>query len=146
MNKIEIIRKHLTKEKKTLNKAIKSAKKARDSAPSAMESHSDTTRNQSERLVFALQEKKKSLEKIISKLPTKSKSSKRNVSLWSYTKIILGKSKLEIVIVPEGIGGKEIGKIKLISKVSPLGKSLLRKKVGDNFKFNNKNVKIVKTK
>ena len=56
MGKYELVKKCLGKQRDSLLEAIERTKEAKDNAPSAMESHSDTSRSQNEKLVVALEE------------------------------------------------------------------------------------------
>lgn len=138
MDKIEIIKKHLSNEKQSLLKTLKSAKETRDSAPSAMESHHDTTKNQAEKFVVALEKKLHNLEKSISNLPNPQNIRPANkIALWSYMEANLNGNKMKLIIVPEGIGGKQINNIHLISDKTPLGSAISNKRKGEEFEFNN---------
>ena len=144
MNKISLIRSCLKKEKSILLKSLQKAKDVRDSAPSAAQSWSDTTRNQAEKLVGALEEKLQNLEKIDLSIPSETDSEKDNkVYLWSYVEVKLNNQLMKIIFVPEGVGGKEIKGIKLISSGSPLGEKLIGKVLKEQFVFNNRTGKIL---
>ena len=121
----------LDKKIKGIEDAISSAKIARDMAPSAMESHSDTTRSEKEKLIYALESELNSLNKI----------KEKDLVLTVY-KIKLDSSFMRICLVPEGLGGETVRDVKLISKLSPLGKLIKNKNLGDEFSFNNKKVTI----
>lgn len=145
MNIISEIEKHFKKEKELLIKAIEDAKITRDSSTSAMQSWSDTSRNQAENLVIALEEKLKKLEMQIASIPEqKGVKIKDKVSLWNLVEVESEAQKSKIVLVPKGAGGKNIKDIKLVSEDSPLGKELLGKKVGQKFIFNDKNIRVIK--
>ena len=115
-------------DKKLLNikKAILSAKNARDLAPSAMESHSDTTRSEKEKLINALQEELDKLDSLM-----------ENISDLKLYKIKLGEEIMKVCMVPDGLGGEKVDDIRLLSFNSPLGKEISGKKVGDKILFNN---------
>ncbi|OGM20634.1 hypothetical protein A2955_02945 [Candidatus Woesebacteria bacterium RIFCSPLOWO2_01_FULL_37_19] len=138
MNKFGIVRNCLLKEKEVLEKALASARQTRDSAPSAMESHSDTTRSQAEKLVFALEEKTKNIESLISLIPQDFKSTLTVVSLWSLIELKTNGEILKMILVPDGFGGREIDNIKLVSISTPLGNLIINKAVGDQITFNEK--------
>lgn len=123
-----------------LLKGIESAKVARDSASSPMESHHDTTRTQNEKLVTALENKLRILDKIIENLPNKSKSktTKSIVEEWRYVEVFWDGKLLLLYIVPEGIGGEVINNIRLICTSAPLGEAINNKKKGETFFFNGK--------
>lgn len=113
------IKNHLTKEREKLVEALNHAKEARDDAPNAMESHSDTTRNQTEKLVHAFELKLYELDNLIQKIPNKVLSSSH---VWQLKEIKLNGINMTIVIVPEGLGGRKIGELFLVSESSDLGK------------------------
>ena len=129
---------HFQNKRNQLLKGIKVAKKARDTSPSAMESASDTTRNENEKLVFALNLELKKLDSIISKIPTdiSKKDKELRVEDWCRAKITVGNNIMSVCLVPEGLGGEMIDDVRLLSSSTPLGKVLLNKKVKDEFTFN----------
>lgn len=141
MDKVEIIKKLknvLLKERETLDAAINKEKKVRDRAPTNRSSWSDTTRTQTQELITAYKARVENLEKLITLIPEENDIKKQNkVNMWSLVIINLNNNKIKVIIVPEGCGGKEIEGVKLISGESPLGKKLIGKKTGDNFKLNN---------
>ena len=99
----------LSLEKTTLENSLAQAKKTRDSAPSAMESHSDTTRSEFEKMATALEEQ---LDVI-----------KNNIKLiTAHPEQIVPHGKY--LLVPDGLGGKKIGDMITVSVSSPLGKTL----------------------
>lgn len=122
----------LLEEKSQLERAIASAKKARDEAPSATESHSDTSRSQNERLVIALEEKLVILIKLINQVPA-TLEPKATVRVWDKVLLKGDYMQMEVVLVPEGFGGKKMGQTRLISVDSPLGANLMGKKYGSKF-------------
>ena len=125
-----------------LESTIALDKNDRDTAANAMQSWSDTTRNEKEREVKAFKEKLINLEKVYSLIP-QNPPDKNTIVLWSLAKVILSKEIKHIIIVPDGIGGKLIGKFQLISESSPLGKKLNDKKSGDVLSFNEQSVEII---
>lgn len=143
MNKFEALKKLLNGEKKTLEEALAHAKKACDEAPTAMESHSDTLRNQTEKLVIALQEKLKELDHFISQIPNEDNVTYGSIiKLWSQIELTIGETHMNLLLVPDGLGGKNMEGVKLLSISSELGKILLGRKLTDNFLFNGKPVEI----
>ena len=145
MDKIKLIKKHLEKEKQLLLKTLEKAKETRDSAPSAMESHHDTTRNQAEKFVTALEKKLHNLEKIISDLPNpKDIISSNIITLWSYVELNLGENKMKLLVVSEGLGGKKESDINFISKNTPLGSAIFNGKIGGSFSYNDQKGEILK--
>jgi hypothetical protein len=131
MNKRQIVLKVLEKKRINLLKAIKNAKSARDNAPSATESHSDTTRSQNERLIFALEAQFNEIEKVL-----------KNISSLPLFILKINSKICKFILVPEGVGGEEIGGIRLLSEKSPLGLELKNKKIGEKFEFNKQVVEI----
>lgn len=132
VNKLTILKKSLEEEYKVIQNALNTATTARDSAPSAMESHSDTTRNQSEKLASNLNIQLTNLKKLIESLPYTFPEEQKKISLWSLVQLVGSNSRLSIILVPEGYGGKEYDNVKLVSIQAPIGKYLLGKKTGDN--------------
>ena len=90
----EKIRESLVKERQMLGRSLAAAKFARDNAPSAMESASDTTRADQEKLVKALDERIKLVDdqmKAIDKTEVK----------------YVEHEGMKLVLVPEGMGGRK---------------------------------------
>jgi hypothetical protein len=142
INKLEVIRGGLCSEKIALRKAIDNAIDARDNSPSAMESHHDTTRNQSEKLVSALEQKLNDLEILINKLPTDISNIPNFVNLWSYAELSYNEAILKLILVPEGYGGREADGIKLVSISTPLGVAVIGKTQGENVTVNSNQMTI----
>ena len=107
----EKIRESLVKEKEMLGKSLAAARFARDNAPAATESHSDTTRADQEKLVQALEERIKLVD---DQMKTLDKAEVKYVDHEG----------MKLVLVPEGMGGKKIGDVMLVSVNSPLGEKL----------------------
>ncbi len=146
INILPIIRKCLDKEYKNLQKALNAATDARDSAPSAMESHHDTTRNQSEKLAIVLRYQYLNLKQLIDMIPETLPENNNYIGIWSYVELIGNNSKFKIILVPEGYGGREYADIKIVSVQAPLGEKLMEKKRGDNITFNGNNLLITALK
>jgi transcription elongation GreA/GreB family factor len=144
MNWDKTLKKHFNKRKSIILKAIESAKRARDQAPSAMESHSDTTRNQNEKMIEALLGELNLLNSFLKRTPEKQNQNKLNVEEWTYVKAGLGKNVIELCIVPDGFGGQVVEGTRLISIETPLGKVLMNKEENDLFIFNNQEGKVLK--
>jgi len=130
------LKKTLEKNRENLVLSIERAKEARDKAPSAMESHHDTTRNQNEKLVAALESELKEFDRRIEKLPDKLLDNNEVISLWSLVKLKNADNKLSILLVPEGFGGKKLGDITTVTASTPLGMAVLNKTVGENYEIN----------
>ena len=131
INKKEILD-ILDKKIKGIENAILSGKISRDMAPSAMESHSDTTRSEKEKLVYALEKELDNLKAL--------KDEDLNPIIY---RIKIGNDTKNICLVPEGLGGENKGEIKLVSSISPLGLNLINKKAKDEFVFNNQTIKVL---
>lgn len=146
MNWLEELKKQLQLRREKLFLGIESAKKERDHAPSAIESHSDTTRSEKEKLIYALENDLQKLDEIILSVPNNLNNLDDSliVSDWRYVEISLAGNILNIYIVPEGIGGEIIKDTRLLSGITPLGKIILGKKMGEKFIFNGQEGKIVK--
>jgi transcription elongation GreA/GreB family factor len=135
MDKIVLLNKYLGQKKQELSKALEKAREARDGAPSAMESHSDTSRSQNERLVSALEEELKEIESYVSKI---------NPLSLVYLEVKINYEIKKLLMVPTGLGGAEIDGIRLLSIDSPLGKQVFGKKEGDKLLFNDQETEILK--
>lgn len=96
-----------------LYSALETAKIAQRDAPSAMESASNTTRSEMERMVTALEINIANLKKQILQIPDKLSTDNK---LWKLVEI----KKMKILIVPEGMGGEIIDGIRLVSENAPL--------------------------
>ena len=129
---------HFQNKRNQLLKGIKAAERARDTAPSAMESASDTTRNENEKLVFALKKELKKINGVILKIPTdiSKKDKELRVKYWRRVNISIGNDSMSVCLVPEGLGGEMIENVRLLSSSSPLGIVLSNKKTKDKFIFN----------
>lgn len=137
MDKLQIVNEFLTRRKENLLKALEKAKGARDNAPGAMESHSDTSRSQYEKLVAALEQQLKDLEETAKKINLSNKS-------FPLMEIGFNGEKRKFILVPEGLGGEETAEIRLLSENSPLGLQLAGKNIGDKFEFNSQQIEILK--
>ncbi len=115
------IKQLLLTQKATLEKALEGAREAQLSAPSAMESHSDTTRSEKEKLVTALEVDIKRVRTLMQKIDGKESGDK----LWGVKTIEVGGKLLQCCLVPSGMGGMKVGDFQLVSVDSPMGKRLL---------------------
>lgn len=136
MDIISVLKKELLKDRQKLKLSIESAKDARDNAPSAMESHHDTTRNQSEKLVMALEQKLKELDEKIERIPGLPVEGLDTLELWHAARIQINNKTIKVLLVPEGYGGKTIDSIKTVSIDSQLGKAVIHKTNMSSFKIN----------
>jgi hypothetical protein len=134
----------LENDRKNLQLSIERAKEARDKAPSAMESHSDSSRSQNEKLVDALEYEYKVFIERLKLIPDKVADDTSNVGLWSLIKINNGSTNPIILLVPEGFGGKKIGNITTITINAPLGKVIYNKRFGEKYTFQDKDCTIEK--
>lgn len=135
MRYLLVLKKHLQKELKNLEKTIRETKIARDNSPSAMESASDESRSRLEGAVSMFQRMKKEKEDLLGIIPVKSIVGK-NISVWSFAEIELSDKRMSIAIVPDGLGGIKVEEFQYVSDNTPLGKALIGKSRGDNFSFN----------
>ena len=110
------------------------AKIARDTAPSAMESHSDTTRSEKEKLVMALDREINEMEgniKVAEKMEP------------NYLELAGQESTMKVLLVPAGLGGKKIDDVVLLGANSPLGQAVAGKKSGEKLEFSGKEWRII---
>lgn len=105
----EKILKSLEQEIVVLEKALETARVAQRNAPSAMESHSDTTRSE--------------MEKMITALEIDINTVKNNIKIMAnYEPKYHELNNIKLVLVPDGIGGRKIDDVMLVSETSPIGK------------------------
>jgi len=135
MNYLLNLKKHLINEVNKTEKVLATTRVARDNSPTAMESHSDTSRSKLESEVTMHELRLKELKDTIDSIPEKSECTER-IGLWCYAKVQLPSNNLEILVVPEGLGGTKVGEIRCISDKTPIGSVLVGKKQGDEFSFN----------
>jgi|CXWL01.1.fsa_nt_gi hypothetical protein len=118
-----------------LDRQLASAKFTRDHAATPTESGSDKTRQNAEQLMDSLGDAKKKLkllELALNKLPPFNHLATPNTLVTLRTPL----GNKEFLLVPEGLGGRSIGSVFLLSVESPLAKSFLNQKVGYTFSFN----------
>ncbi|HBC72606.1 MAG: hypothetical protein UX91_C0004G0014 [Candidatus Amesbacteria bacterium GW2011_GWB1_47_19] len=128
----------LRQEKTLLERNVSRAKFTRDHAPSAMESHSDTTRSEFEKLVFALESQIREIDnrlKLLASVPQISDTGK--IRIWSQVTLKNPSSVLKLILTPTDLGGRKIRDTLLVSENSQLGATLLGKSPGDKLTFNN---------
>ena len=94
MDKLQIVNEFLTKRKEGLLKALEKAKEARNNAPGAMESHSDTSRSQNEKLVAALEDQLEDLDIIAGRMASGNQS-------FPFFTVSFNGEKKDFIIVPE---------------------------------------------
>jgi transcription elongation GreA/GreB family factor len=135
MDKSALFKRSLDKQKEKLLESIENAKEARDNAPGAMESASDTRRSQAERLIVALEEQLKRLDKYAQGVDS---------SLLALREIKINSVLKKFLLVPEGLGGEEVEGIRLLSVDTPLGHALKGRGVGDKIDFNGQSLEILK--
>ena len=132
----------LKKEEVALTRSWEWAKDARDRAPSAAESHSDTTRSEQEKLVQALERDIKTLRGYLREVEKMSKRAVAMIGKWSYVELDSNGIEMKVFMVREGMGGKSIGEVRLVSVAAPLGKALEGKGGGETAEINGRVVKI----
>lgn len=113
---------------KKLDLQIADVKYERDNSATPMESHSDKSRQLAEQLMDALIDEKKNLISL-----------KRRPDQLGTTQIFSLSTPLgerDFVLVPDGLGGKTVSGVTLISYLSPLGKILKNKKEMEFFVYN----------
>jgi hypothetical protein len=121
-----------------LDLQILDVKFERDHAATPMESASDKTRQMAEQLMDALGDERK---KIIL-LKRRIKSYRQNPVYSISTPL----GERDFILVPEGLGGKTIEGVTLLSDSSPMGLKLVDKQVGDSFEYNNQPFKILSSR
>ena len=107
----EKVRENLQRRRAILEKSLVAARRTQREAPSAMESHSDTTKSEMEKLVTAL-------EMNLGRLKESEKK------LENYEPKYYEVDGRKVVLVPEGMGGDKIGEVLLVSETTPLGQKL----------------------
>lgn len=122
---LDIVKKCLEKEREKLLIHIKKITIARDGSPLPTESHSDTSRIQADNFLSELKVKLKELDGLIRDLPKDMGKNDTARGLWSYHEINKNGSKLKIILVPNGYGGRETEGIKLVSINTPIARSIL---------------------
>jgi hypothetical protein len=144
MNYLEQLKKYFEQEKKRLEKLIENEKATRDGSPSAMQSHHDTTRNQTEKLIQVLELQLKELENNLGIIPNNLPKQNSKINLWSLIDIELGTNKLLVILVPAGLGGKKFDNFQTLAINSPLGTIIENKKESELFEINGSKGKIIK--
>ena len=102
---------------KILEESLLQARIAQRNAPSAMESASNTTRSEMERMVTALEYDIARIKKQMKQL--------ENFETKIMEVEVKGK-KIKCCLVPAGMGGNKIGDLQMISVDSPLGQKLIK--------------------
>ena len=97
-------------------------------APTPIESHSNTMMSEMEKLVTALEIDIAKHRGYMEKIPKENLPIKTSVEEWGYGEIDNNGIKMKIILVPEGMGGKKVGDLILVSVGSPLGIGLMGKK------------------
>ena len=117
MDLLDAVRQNFAKKLQVLNSALGTAKIAQREAPSAMESASNTTRSEMEKMVTALEIDIANLKKQILQIPDKLSTDNK---LWKLVEI----KSMKILVVPEGMGGEVINGVRLVSENAPLIKTI----------------------
>jgi len=136
IDKTKLIKCSLEKEEKDLNNAINKIIISRDESPIPNESRSDTSRIQADKMLIELNAKSKELKKLLYNLPKIFTDNSSRINIWSYAEITSGKSKIQLILVPDGYGGREFNGVKLVSTSAPLGKILYGNHPGEIITFN----------
>lgn len=113
------------KELERLERALEIAREAQRMAPTPMESHSNTMMSEMEKLVTALEMDIAKHKEYMAKIPKDYLPDTGKLGEWKYTEVEVKGQKLKVVLVPEGMGGKKVGDVVLVSVGSPLGKTLV---------------------
>lgn len=117
---LKIIRENFEREREVLEKALMDARRARKEAPSPNESRSDTTMAEKTKLITVLEMDLGRIKKFIGVIPEKYES--KGMGVWSYVELENG---MKIILVPDGMGGKVIDGVRLVSVTTPLGQKLV---------------------
>ena len=142
MNYLINLKAHLINEIKKTEKVLAATRVTRDNSPTAMESHSDTSRSRLESEVTMHELRLKELKDTTGLIPGNSNCAGK-IGLWCYAKVQLPSNDLEIIIVPEGLGGTRVGEIQCVSSKTPIGSALMGKKQGEKFSFNGTSGKVL---
>jgi len=143
MSHIDNIKKYFEEQYAKMKSSIEKEKAIRDTSLSAMESHHDTTRNQTEKLIQALEVGLKELEKNIKQIPTSGANKKNQVGLWSRVEMKIGDNNLRVVLVPQGLGGQKINDFQTLAENTPLGQAIINKSKSSEFEMNGNTGKII---
>lgn len=109
-----------------LEKALEIAREAQRMAPTPQESHSNTMMSEMEKLVTALEMDIAKHKEYMAKIPKEYLPDTGTLGEWNmYAEVEVKGQKLKVVLVPEGMGGKKVGEVILVSVGSPLGKTLV---------------------
>ncbi|KKS32445.1 MAG: hypothetical protein UU93_C0007G0050 [Candidatus Amesbacteria bacterium GW2011_GWA2_42_12] len=115
-----MVRKNILRKIEIMKKSLKEAKIAQLNAPSAMESHSDTTKSEMEKLVTALEIDISRQKNYLSLVPNNLTPSNQKIELWKNVRVNNKGILMNIIIVPDGMGGDTIDGIRLVSETTPL--------------------------
>lgn len=120
MDVLDVVRKNILRKVEIMEKSLKEAKIAQLNAPSAMESHSDTTKSEMEKLVTALEIDIRRQKNYLSLVPNNLTPSNQKIELWRNVKIDNHGMIMNIIIVPDGMGGDTVDGVRLVSETTPL--------------------------
>src|SRR3989344_7926042 len=120
MDILDMVRKNILRKIEIMKKSLKEAKIAQLNAPSAMESHSDTTKSEMEKLVTALEIDISRQKNYLSLVPNNLTPSNQKIELWKNVRVNNKGILMNIIIVPDGMGGDTIDGIRLVSETTPL--------------------------
>lgn len=125
MDYLKALSNRLKQDLEKTQRSLREVKKVREGAASAMESQHDMTRARAESEIEMYKNKIRELETSLKLIP-KRKPKEGQVGLWSYVETETGNGKMKAVIVPEGMGGRQIGGVRYISEKTPIGKRLIK--------------------
>lgn len=120
MDVLDVVRKNILRKIEIMEKSLKEAKIAQLNAPSAMESHSDTTKSEMEKLVTALEIDISRQKNYLSLVPSNLTPSNQKIELWRNIKIDNKGILMNIILVPDGMGGDTIDGMRFVSETTPL--------------------------
>ena len=143
---LELIRKLFEHKLQILEKSLLEARIAQRNAPSAMESHSDTTRSEMEKMVTALEIEIRNIKEKIESIPASLTPPNGSVQLWQEVQINNTGTPMTVIFVPDGMGGDTIGQTKLISETTRLGRAMLGKRVGESCDIDGRKVEVLQLK
>ncbi len=129
----------LEEERQQLYQSYSTHLDATNKASSAMTSRYDSTREEMGAVADAIAQKITQLDELIGRMQRMPVSQGR-IQLGAIALVAEGKHRYYVFVVPEGAGGREIseGEIRIvtIAPISPIGRALLRKQVGDEIEIN----------
>jgi transcription elongation GreA/GreB family factor len=131
MNWLPEIKSYFESKQELLLRALADTRKAAADAPKPNESRSDTTINEKQKMINALETDLAAITKFIKIIP-EDRANKSKVEIWSYVQT----DKIKFILVPDGMGGGQVQDVRLISPSTPFGMAVINKKAGDTFVIN----------